>query len=165
MPDEPTHPSPPSNATIRTTGAAHRELLRRYGLRGPHDHMPAGVHFLEHEVVRIPVTQTPAARAFLVTTSAQGRLFPHALAEVFGAIPSIASIALDAPTRATLDAIQGDQGIIVSVTITPTVGSTHTFHLNGANLCQIHPRTRIPAFNALATSTELARLYHLATGA
>lgn len=159
MPNEPTQPTPLTNAQLRQRGAAHRDLMRKYGMRGPHDHMAAGVHFLEHEVVRAEVTQTTAARYFLVTTSAQGRLFPHALSEAFGALPRVVMVALDATPRADMDAIQGDQGTIVSVTISEEGTARQTFYLNGATLCQINPRTRTPAFNALSTASELARLY------
>jgi len=158
---EPTQPDPLTPAQIRARRATHAAIIAAYGLSGPPAMVPAGCLFLEHEVIRAVVTQTEAARDYLAASSSQGRLFPQALGEAFGALDPDLVIALDVSPRAEHDDIDGDTGHILSITISHNVQQRHTFHTNAGHTQTIHPQTRLPVFSALETAKEIVRLYQI----
>lgn len=157
--DEPIYPDALTPARIRDRRAAHRALVTQAGLHGPLHDGPAGCAFLEHEIVRVSVTQTDAAKAYLLQSNQQGRLFPLALSEVFGAIAPDVSIHLDVMPRAERQDIEGDDGHIITITVLKDGKQHHAFHQNAVHLVTIHPQTRMPVFNALNVARELGRLY------
>lgn len=160
MPKEDETPTA-SNAQIRARMAAHRALVLQNGLTGPRTNAPAACAFEAHDVVRCTVTQTDAARAYLLASSQQGRLFALALSEVFGIIDPALSIALDVTPRAAMEDIEGDIGHILSIVLARQETHLHTFHINAIHTAQIHPVTRLPAFHALNMARELGRLYQI----
>src|SRR5487761_2663280 len=76
-------PTPPASQRVSRAGGA-----------------PAGKRFHAHELRRVPVEVTPTARALIDASSAQGRLLPQALAEVFGEHPDLVSVCIDAVEKA-----------------------------------------------------------------
>ena len=148
-------------AQIRARLAAHRALVEANGLSGPRMAMPSACAFEAHDVLRCAMTQTDAARTFLIASNQQGRLFPLALGEVFGLIDPSLAIEIDVSPRAQMAAIDGDDGFILIITIRLGDVTRHVFHLNAIHLhaMHVHPDTRAPIFHALNTARELGRVY------
>src|SRR5487761_2321907 len=76
-------PTPPASQRVSRAGGA-----------------PAGKRFHAHELRRLSVSVTPTARALIDASSAQGRLLPQALAEVFGEHPELVTVSVDAVEKA-----------------------------------------------------------------
>jgi len=126
---------------------------------------PARRLFALEDVRRIPVTQTDAARAFLVSSSSEGRIFPQALSEALALVDGIASIDIDVtPVGDHLPNHPTPEMPVIVVTITPA----QYVHLNTRralircdDLCAISSsaRGRHVIFRAAAMAQHLATLH------
>ena len=166
-PATPTPTAPPASQRVSRAGGA-----------------PAGKRFHAHELRRVPVEVTPTARALIDASSAQGRLLPQALAEVFGEHPDLVSVCIDAVEKArhfAVDAsapgrltrgIGGVGGVggaldtlpphVLRIDVTHVSAReelAHGWFINAHALSDLHPQTRLPRFVAERAARELLRLY------
>lgn len=154
-------PTPPASQRVSRAGGA-----------------PAGKRFHAHEVRRLLVSVTPLARALMDASSAQGRLLPQALAEVFGEHPDLARVHVDAVEKAQHFTVHPAErphitsGIggsvrslpphVLRIDVTHTSGRdelAHGWFINAHALSDLHPQTRLPRFVAERAARELLRLY------
>lgn len=149
---EPTTPTTPTNQQVRAARARHLELAREQGLQGSPTALPARKAFDLRDVKRAVVTQTPAAWAYLVASTHQGRILPQALSEIFGAHDDTLTI--------TLDLAPHETGHHLVIMITKAGRAPHTFRLNAAHTRHIHPVTRLPSLRALTIAQDLLAQYH-----
>ncbi len=137
-------------------------------LAPPPIQVPARRAFAAHDVRRIPVTLTDEAQSQIDSSSAEGRKFPQALAEIFGALPRIKEVQVAAAPRsqhfesgpAHFHPITGEEDRLLLITIIHKNDGVegHRFILNMKDLQEIHPAGQL-GFTALATAQELVRLY------
>jgi len=131
---------------------------------------PAGKRFTLADVRRVQVDVTAAAHGRIVASTQQGRLFPQALAEHFGAAGNVRKVTIDALPKSAFfpiapderDPLTGGEPMLLVITVThanhPDVPE-HTWYVNAADLSDLHPRTHEPLFQAAQAAQELHRLY------
>ncbi len=129
---------------------------------------PSGKAFEPHELRRIPVLLTDEAKRAVLESSAEGRKFPQALAELFGGIVGVREIHLDATPRSQhfqsgpehFHPITGEEERMLHVTIVheDEQKSPYDYFLSMRDIQEVHPAGRT-GFTALATTRELVRLY------
>jgi len=170
-------PEPLSPAQQRAARARKNQVIRE----GQAKHLlpatpptprpvPARKRFDLADVKRIPVDVTPAAHERIHASTQQGRLFPQALSEHFGAAGNVARMHVDVQPKSRYfpigtderDPVTGGEPVLLVITAThanhPDVPE-HVWYLNAADLCDLHPRTHEPLFQAVPAAQELHRLY------
>src|SRR5258708_33304510 len=129
---------------------------------------PASKAFEPHELRRIPVTLTDAAQQVVLSSSAEGRIFPQALSELFGGVEGVKELQIDAVVRSQhfpsgpehFHPITGEEDRMLVIDVVHENGSidAHRYVLNVRDLQEVHPAGRV-GFTAVATAQELVRLY------
>src|SRR5487761_2320025 len=140
-------PTPPASQRVSRAGGA-----------------PAGKRFHAHELRRLSVSVTPTARALIDASSAQGRLLPQALAEVFGEHPDLVTVSVDAVEKAQHFIVHPAERTHITSgsggsvrTLPPHVLRINVTHASA--LSDLHPQTHLPRFVAERAARELLRLY------
>ena len=172
QPDQPPPLTPAQERLMRMrqmaaiqAGQRAKQLPRPAPPPLPPGQAPAKRLFALEDVKRIPVTQTDAARAFLISSSSEGRLFPQALSEALAGVAGVASVDIDiAPVGDHLPTHPTPDMPVVVVTITPTQYvhlNTRRALLRCDDLCAISSsaRGRHVIFRAAAMAQHLATLH------
>lgn len=117
---------------------------------------PRRKRFETWEVRRPPVDITPFARAWIVSASSQGRLFPQALSEVFGRCDDLEDLHLDVvPLHYHFqDEQEGEYLCVVEV---QRSGERTQLLISASALRETHANGH-PAFLALEAAEELLRV-------
>jgi hypothetical protein len=149
-------------ATIRV-GQALKQLPSPAPAPLPAGQAPATRLFALEDVRRLPVTQSDAARAFLISSSSEGRIFPQALSEALAGVDGVASIELDVtPVGDHLPAHPTPAAPVLVVTIHPTQYAhlnTRRALLMAQDLTTLHPITHRVLFRAAPMAQHLATLH------
>ncbi|MBF6588926.1 MAG: hypothetical protein IVW57_00160 [Ktedonobacterales bacterium] len=179
----PLTPAPLTPAQQRAERTRHRDAVRSAQERGlvPRQSAmqrvwgaPAGKQCTLEEVTvrRVPVTVTPAAHALILASTSEGRIFPQALSEHFGANGNVRQVIVDAVRKDAHFRVGPEEchpitrepggAMLLTVTIKhaghPNV-EPHTLYMNASDLCDLHPITHLPLFRAALTAREHYRLW------
>lgn len=121
------------------------------------------IFHVEH-MRRLPYTLTDKARHIIAATTPDGRAFPQALADYFGQLMQVQSIAIDVAKKhehvPTTEENHDDDLLIIDIIDTQ---DGHRFLLSVDDMRQYHT-SRWHCFNASLTALELVRLYKQVRG-
>lgn len=109
---------------------------------------------------RVPCTHSAEVAKIIGETTQQGRLFPQALSEHFGALSNVQEIIIEQSRKADVlsvpEAIADD--VLLHVIIVDSEQNREGFYINLSDLNQFHASGRC-SFHAAATASMLVDLY------
>ncbi len=116
------------------------------------------------DIARIPVTMSEAARAAIHTSSDQGRKWPNALAELFGAQGNVIALTIDlVPMSAHFRVSAAEQdtpllAIVAKHAAHPAVPD-HRWFVSVASLCEVAHTPHLHGFQAHIAAQDLLQVY------